>query len=367
MNKIVHLVGDSTLDTIYWELNGRGDNLEEARNNCVEGQLQNKLNANSAEGAYQVVNHAYDGFTTSSVLKGDNIGSVLMLGGTKYQAYMREKKLFAVKPLELLEAAMQKSPRAIHYVVLSVGGNDFRENLAVRSIGDIFFKIPRLIGDVPQIQNRYLQIVERIQALKQKHDVRPILMFQYRTAVKGDPYMIYPILGTLGWIAAVVNTACLATIGFVGHKFATHKITGFSPLAFAALAALGTIALSKQAIPFKVTLGILFGRHSGITMISALMEKFYRPMLSLAHQNKLPILDLPNSFNPFRPLYTCGIEPSKKGARLIAKGLTNLIQKYPTTESRRFLCNGQECINDGSNWGVAYVTEKTKLSQLRSI
>jgi hypothetical protein len=40
----------------------------------------------------------------------------------------------------------------------------------------------------------------------------------------------------------------------------------------------------------------------------------------------LPILDLPNSFNPYDDkLYISGIEPSEKGGALIAKGLSYII------------------------------------------
>ena len=83
------------------------------------------------------------------------------------------KKQVFVKPLEKLQEQIQKNSKAYHYVVLSVGGNDFRENL----LNPI-----KLIKEIPSIQKRYLKIVKTIKNLNGR-DIKPILMFQYRTDV----------------------------------------------------------------------------------------------------------------------------------------------------------------------------------------
>jgi hypothetical protein len=72
----VHTLGDSTLDNYWWLINGNSTNKDDADATCVEGKLQKELYRSSSN-TYQVVSHAYDGFTTKSVLYGDRIGSVL--------------------------------------------------------------------------------------------------------------------------------------------------------------------------------------------------------------------------------------------------------------------------------------------------
>lgn len=43
MSIYVHTLGDSTLDNLYWLLNGKGDNFKNAKEQCVEGQLKKLL------------------------------------------------------------------------------------------------------------------------------------------------------------------------------------------------------------------------------------------------------------------------------------------------------------------------------------
>src|SRR5476651_1940692 len=99
----VDTVGDSTLENRYWHMNGTGTNLGEAIQKSVEGQLQNQLVYE-----YEVVSHAYDGFTTQDVLEGGTIWAVFPWGGLKVDAYVKSKRTYAfgtyspvhVKPLE---------------------------------------------------------------------------------------------------------------------------------------------------------------------------------------------------------------------------------------------------------------------------
>ena len=65
------------------------------------------------------------------------------------------------------------------------------------------------------------------------------------------------------------------------------------------------------------------------------METFYQPMLQRAREDKIPILDLPNTFNPSARLYTAGIEPNKAGGALIAEGLAHIITKHDYAKDSR--------------------------------
>src|SRR5579872_2497985 len=106
----VHTLGDSTLDNLYWMLGKANGDVQKAKSNSVEGSLQKCIDAAKADN-YEVVSHAYDGFTTKSVLNGDRIGAVLPRSGQKV-AYMTDKApdetlqngIYQVKPLEKLKA-----------------------------------------------------------------------------------------------------------------------------------------------------------------------------------------------------------------------------------------------------------------------
>lgn len=347
MTIYVHTLGDSTLDNLYWLLNGYGTHSEQAKAASVEGQLQAKLGH-----LYKVVSHAYDGFTTSNVLFGGIVGSIFPAqSGPKFEAYIKEKISESasreVRPLGKLAEEISKNPDAIHYVVISVGGNDFRENLR---------NPVRLLEDVPQIQQRYQVILEQVQSMG--NNIRPILMFQYRTDARNDPYRIYTVLGSAAGVAALVNALCIATIAIFSFKLAAQKTNIFSRSAFILIAAAIFVGTSRT-IPLKVTKGMLLGQKPGITMIGALMEKFYKPMLKRANIANLPILDLPNSFNPYEAMYISGIEPSKEGGELIAQGLCNIIKgnQHPGhdyTSSKIYSCNGQVTNNLTDKWQVKY-------------
>ena len=111
----VHLLGDSTLDNVYW--------VDNNNNKAVVGQLKQELGPD-----YTVYNHAYDGFTTRSVLEGDKVGLVLGTGAISYANARGRARYSHVKPLEELKEKLTITGH--HYVLISVGGNDFRENLA---------------------------------------------------------------------------------------------------------------------------------------------------------------------------------------------------------------------------------------------
>lgn len=305
----VHFIGDSTLDNGCWT----------EKKNSVEDVLQKLVG-----GDYQVNNLAYDGFTTQAVLSGSVIGEVLPNKNEKaYKTYIKEKTKEVggktkVCPLEELKKKITQLPNTPHYVVLSVGGNDFRENL---------LNPLSLLQQVPQVQERYLQILTEIQNMQGKK-IYPILMLQYRTDANHDPYRVYSILGMIGGIAVAVHLFCIALlvvtipIWMIAGKISA-VVGGFIFLS----GAVG-LYMSQKVIPLSVTKDVLLGKKIGMVVLGALMQTFYRPILERARKDGIPILDLANTFNPHQGLYTCGIEPNEKGSRLIAEGIQHILQKH---------------------------------------
>jgi hypothetical protein len=375
--KYVHTLGDSTLDNLYWMLNSKGSNETQANNDSVEGQLQKRLNTESLS-TYQVVSHAYDGFTTSSVLEGDDVGRVLsirsgvspIMGNKK--AYLKGKsidltsKKYHVHPLNDLKAFVEKNPTATHYVVISVGGNDFRERLS---------NPIAMLREIPHIHERYLQILKEIKTLKDR-DVRPILMLQYRLNVHDDRYYIYTILKVIGLFFSALHSLGLLGIGFSAAALVAKKIQQRIGLVFLIISS-AVLALSHRIIPLKVTKGVLMGQQVSMAALGGLMETFYRPLLAQAKAEGIPILDLPNTFNPNdSSLYIAQIEPSQEGSKLIAEGIDNIIKRHDFTNSRSVMYSKRDSDErfipfepESGGWSVAYPAKqisKTNNVRLRN-
>jgi hypothetical protein len=99
------------------------------------------------------------------------------------------------------------------------------------------------------------------------------------------------------------------------------------------------------------------------TKMHALMENIYGPVLELARKHKIPIVDLPRTFDPSKPhLYECQIEPSEAGGGIIAE-LIDYVLKYhnfagtsslyfkPNLGARDVVCEA----NDGSrSWRIEH-------------
>lgn len=308
----VHTLGDSTIDNLYWIIRLGGDNPGER---SVEGRLQESLGDQ-----YAVISHAYDGFTTESVLHGDRVGSVLPQMGNTKRDYLQKKlsgRALEVQPLADLKQEVEGKSDSTHYVVLSVGGNDFRVRLG---------NPIELLREIPKVQERYLEIVKQIQGI-QGRDVRPILMLQYRPDARNDNYGIYTILRWVGRIAVAVNTLCIATIALSSLAAYKGKIRMRTGVIMILLS--GTpLALLSRAIPLKVTKEAFMGHDIAIAMIGALLEKFYSPILERAKELRIPILDLTNTFDPYQPLYDSGIEPGPKGGILIANGIEHVVKNH---------------------------------------
>jgi hypothetical protein len=97
--------------------------------------------------------------------------------------------------------------------------------------------------------------------------------------------------------------------------------------------------------------------------LGGLLETFYKPILAQAKADKIPILDLTNTFNPNdSTLYISQIEPSQKGGALIAEGIDHIIKHHDFNSSKSMMYtkrdSDQKFIgneNPGSSgWSVTY-------------
>ena len=336
----IHLLGDSTLDNRIWVSSAK---------EAIEGQLKSTSKA-------KIVNHAYDGFTTEDVLNGGDIGGVLQaING--FSTYMSEKGASLgdkAYPLQSLENEIKASPEDIHYVVLSVGGNDFR----VRLTNPL-----ALIREIPKVQERYLEILDKIQEIKGKN-ICPILMFQYRTDANNDYYGVYTVMKVLGCVTISLHLGCLVALA-MPLLFWIGKVSG---LVAGACFFVGVVAFYffQKVIPLSMTKEILTGKEIGMVMFDQLLSVFYQPMLERAKEDKLPILDLPNTFNPNDEIYCSGIEPNANGGKLIAEGIEHIVKHHDfnkesmlyskTDEDRTYQSEKNEKPRD---WKVGYPNDET--------
>jgi len=316
----VHTIGDA-FDNLFHLLK-QGSPVEEAKRDSVEGQLQSQLNAlGFPQGkAYEVVSHAYAGFSGSSVLSGDIVGKTI-------HDYMREKAQGSrfIQPLEILQAKISENPKANHYVVISL------EKRFTPSTAPI---------------NQYLEIVDRVQKMGGK----PILMLAYRPEATNDHERIYSTLAFFGGVVALVNAACIVYLGRFGMQTLVHRV---SPSDFSIIVAITTAVIVAGTFE-------LFGsgriraqvQHPGMMMMKFIIEARYRPILERAKKDQLPIIDLPNTFDPYKTeLYISGSEPSKKGGALIAKAICQAVQDEHHDDSYIYTDQGYS-INNPTEWCI---------------
>jgi hypothetical protein len=352
------------MENIKWMLSANGGDIEAAKKDCVEGQLQTLLDPECS--AYRVVSHAYDGFTTESVLKGDRVGRVFNINhkNSWHQSwvqnghvdnnkmYLQAKGVdihadsYFVHPLEDLKKTVRDNPQARHYVILSVGGNDFRERL----------RNPlAMLWQIPFIHQRYLTILKELKDL----NVQPILMFQYRLDANNDGYRIYTIMRAVGVILSGISMLSIFGLGRAAYLAAGNKIN--QRWTILALISAVSLYVSTRFVPLNVTKDILKGQDIGLTTLGGLMERFYAPILDQAKKDKTPILDLPNTLNPNDgTLFISQIEPSKEGGRLIADGIAHIVKTHSADQESMIYAKRPSdaewnAAPNTGNWKVAYI------------
>jgi hypothetical protein len=317
---IIYTLGDSNLDNLFWHINKEKPNIKEAQQSSVEGQLREILQC-------EIISQDYAGFTTKSVLEGDIIGKHLPLNMPAKDLYMTAKKTgsyftdpsghITARPLEELKKSITSKTEARHIVVISAGGDEFREGLT-KSISWSQF--------IPEIQKRYIKIVEEVEAM----GADPVLILQYRPESSDQ---VYSNLEKIGYLFAVIHSLLIATTLIAAWALLQQKI---GMVARGALMLISAVFLyfSTRIIPLKVTRGVISGQRPGMTMMGILMERLYRPILEMANKKKLAVLDLTNIFNPNdSSLYVEGIVPSAIGGKLIVVQLSRLLILWSSRRS----------------------------------
>lgn len=74
-----------------------------------------------------------------------------------------------------------------------------------------------------------------------------------------------------------------------------------------------------------------------MSLFGALLMRFYQPILKEARDARIPVLDLPNTFNPYDDLYISGIEPSAQGSALIAEGIAYIVENHDFEEEQSMI------------------------------
>jgi hypothetical protein len=286
---------------------------DNAQGRCVEGQLRTALGD-----SYTVVNHAWDGFTTQDVLNGGNVGAVLR-GFTHLDNYAQARSNYCfelVKPLETLKTSIAQDQQSrTHYVVISVGGNDFREKL---------LQPWALLNEISAVQKRYLQILDQVQEIKDKNVV-PILMFQYQTDLQDRCYHIYKIFKGLGLLIATLNTIAMGVIGSAIYRSITGKISRVVGLSHIFVGTLFLYFSHRQlSLRFMVD---MMKTHTGRVVFNHSLNRLYAPIIARANSDGIPMIQSEETLNPENPNhYLSDIEPSEEGGKVIAQKIAEVIR-----------------------------------------
>lgn len=160
----VVLLGDSTLDNLVWV---------DSQKETVKAAIERKL-----PGA-RVTNFAADGFTSSSMLRGD-VPSISGRARQEAKDPFPENWGSGFKPLEHL-----KKLEGVTHIVLSIGGNDIREILG---------NMARL----PKIMERLITNYQTILADCLEVCPNVIMQMQYRPALHMDNH--YHVYGSMAKI-----------------------------------------------------------------------------------------------------------------------------------------------------------------------
>mmetsp|Transcript_163600 Transcript_163600/g.298476 ORF Transcript_163600/g.298476 Transcript_163600/m.298476 type:complete len:495 (+) Transcript_163600:77-1561(+) len=101
-------------------------------------------------------------------------------------------------------------------------------------------------------------------------------------------------------------------------------------------------------------IGSLPGPGDAVAKLNNLMHKVYNPILRIAFDRQLPVVDLPRTFNiKDDSLYRCQIEPSVEGGRLIAELIGYVVRNHDFTGPSTLYLKQSGVIASESNSGDA--------------
>eukprot|EP00746_Dinoflagellata_sp_MGD_P003144 gnl/MRDRNA2_/MRDRNA2_106113_c0_seq1.p1 gnl/MRDRNA2_/MRDRNA2_106113_c0~~gnl/MRDRNA2_/MRDRNA2_106113_c0_seq1.p1 ORF type:complete len:312 (-),score=35.07 gnl/MRDRNA2_/MRDRNA2_106113_c0_seq1:96-1031(-) len=100
-------------------------------------------------------------------------------------------------------------------------------------------------------------------------------------------------------------------------------------------------------------IGTLPGSGNVVDKMNHLMEEVYRPILKVASQRRLPVVDLPRSFDiEDSSLYRCQIEPSEAGGKIISDLISHLVLHHDFGSSSKLYFNSAGSICEEINHGA---------------
>ncbi|MCW8442836.1 SGNH/GDSL hydrolase family protein [Fluoribacter gormanii] len=268
--KKVALMGDSTLDNGYWVNKSKP---YDQKTQTVTHQTAIALAHTESADSYEIGNFAVDGATTEDLMKSCSLDKVLPKDIDHNGSYVHQ-----------LNAVSQWKPDV---AVLSVGGNNYREALAVTLMKEMNY--PQLLLRItpehakPAINLAFDQVKAKI--LKDYKKIideliegnpqlnRIVLLSQYYPSItKLTPYFIY---------------------------------TGFSHLARAE---------GKGRDPF--------------TVVEETMNELYREILDYAatKEKEIVFVDMTSSLNPLGGKHAWQIEPNEQGSVIMGQLIANAVE-----------------------------------------
>ena len=257
------LLGDSTLDNSYWVSEGC----------AVSDHLTKQLPG------WEIINFAVDGFTTSSMLSGE------------YKDHAVESIQHTHDFFKTLKALAKEED--VEHILLSVGGNDFREALS-----DLIYMSPenrpQAIEELAKtLTTNYLQIVNKIKKLKP--EAKLTIVLQYTPCIKMDLYHIYFLMDKI---------CCNETISgrLSAYKMmASHYLFGLND--------------ERQ--------------RNAIHKLHETMATIYRNLFKTLGKQSMAVIDLASSFDyQDGTSYVSQIEPSNKGGEQIAQLVAHAVTHH---------------------------------------
>lgn len=196
----VTILGDSTIDNKVWISPGTHGNsildhlhlvnaVKKMRGLFGHPELSVVENLKALLPTHTINDYTNDGFTTHDCLHGAFKDKVFL---SNFPGMFPHEEF---QPLEAAKEDIKKS----QYIVLSIGGNNFREFLqqvprdSVKRQEYIRENYERVID---KLQSEYLEIVNKLRSLNQ--DAQIILITQYYPSAHQDNYEIYQIMSAVG-------------------------------------------------------------------------------------------------------------------------------------------------------------------------
>lgn len=99
-------------------------------------------------------------------------------------------------------------------------------------------------------------------------------------------------------------------------------------------------------------IGSLPGQVGAVAKLNNLIEEVYNPILRIAFDRQLPVIDLPRTFNiEDDSLYRCQIEPSEEGGRLISDLISYVVSNHDFTGASALYLKQSGVISSETNSG----------------